>query len=65
MGVRNAEGMRLAYLQAVISGVFWGVLNFKNRYFLLLSNRCCIFKCFMFSTVIFCIITYLSFLKRG
>ena len=56
--------MNLAYLQTGISGVFFGVLNFKNLYFLgtghscciffgLLQNKSCILKCFIFSAVFF------------
>ena len=55
--------MDLAYLQTGISGVFWGVLNFENLYFVEylspllyffgLLNKTCILKCFIFSTVFF------------
>ena len=60
--------MDLAYLQTGISGVFFWVLNFENLYFfgywsqLLyffgLLNKSCILKCFIFSTVFFCVQFY-------
>ena len=61
--IQLPQGVGLAYLQTRISGVFLGVLNFKNLYFfwvlltaavfLGLLNKSCILKCFIFSTVFF------------
>ena len=55
--------MDLAYLHTRISGVYFGILNFKNLYFfgywsqllyfLGLFNKICILKCFICSTVFF------------
>ena len=55
--------MDLAYLQTRISGVYFGVLNFENLYFLGywsqllyflgLLNKRCILKCFICSTAFF------------
>ena len=57
------QGVDLAYLQTGISGVFLGVLNFENLYFLGvlvtapvffgLLNKRCILKSFICSTVSF------------
>ena len=49
--------MDLINLHTWISRVFLGVLNFENLYFFgywseLLSDKCCIFKCLTFSTVL-------------
>ena len=37
------QGVDLACIQTGISGVFCGVLNFENLYFLGTGQRCCIF----------------------
>ena len=60
--------MDLAYLQSGISEVFFWVLNFENLYFwgVLLTaavffglfDKCCIFKCFIFLTVLFLVQFY-------
>ena len=58
----QSQGMDLAYIKTGISGVFFGVLNFENLYFwgtghscciFGFSNKYCIFKRFMSSTVFF------------
>ena len=54
-----AQRLDLAYLQTRIDRVFIGRLNFENLHsldtghscFMELLNKCCIFKCFKFSTV--------------
>ena len=61
--MKISQGMDLAYLQTGIRGVFFWVLNFENlifwgvlvtaAVFLGLLDKCCIFKCFIFLTVIF------------